>query len=346
MKVDYLLIGAGMAGLVLRRMLEGQSVAIIDPNPGSYKVGESVVPEQFEHPLMRALLPKIQALPSYSPKYGTTFVSDDSVASFPLPEHEAGIAMHVARAEIEQLLVREWNIQVEREKVLEIDVEAHRVRTSERTWEVQKQIIDCSGAAMVIASMLGEVSSLWPVWATWGYFDVVENDDARFWASVKAANKKYLRYDVLRRSVLEVNELPGWSPSRSTILTQLGDGLWSWQIPLFHSKLLSCGLVSRHGPISEDRYREVAPARRSANYTLQPASEKYDPVYRKIHSREGFARRMNCTATSPDRPAVMILVHASTQNTGIHVVTTSIRCVEPQATMNSANPVRKNPHSR
>ena len=283
-KVDYLLIGAGMAGLVLRRLLRSDRAVLVDQNPGAYKIGESVVPEQFHHPVMRALLPAIEQLPSYSPKYGTTFVSDDSVASFPLPAEEAGVAMHVARSEVEQLMQREWALDIARERVLEVDVARHRVRTDQRTYEVAGQIIDCSGPAMVLGTALKDVRPLWPVWATWGYFDVVDG-------------KSYLRYDALRRSALPSGEIAGWSPSRTTILTREDDGLWTWQIPLFHSKLLSLGVVSRHGPVSQERYLEIARTRHAPNYTLAPRPRDDSSPFHRYHSREGFARRCGTAAT-------------------------------------------------
>lgn len=297
MKVDYLLIGAGMAGLVLRKFLDGHRVVLIDQNPGSYKIGESVVPEQFQHPFMRALLPAIEKLPSYSPKFGTTFVSDDAVASFPLPKEEAGIAMHVARAELEQLMISEWNIPIRREKVLEIDVARHVVRTDAETYEVEKQVIDCSGPAMVLASMLGDVRSLWPVWARWGYFDVVDNDDARFWAPIRDGRKAYLRYDAVRRRVLKGDEIAGWSPSRSTVLTRAADGVWTWQIPLHDSKVLSFGVVSRHGPIDEAMYDDVTSRHASPNYTLRARPTNGPGAFDRRYAREGFARRASTAAT-------------------------------------------------
>ncbi|MFO0652970.1 MAG: hypothetical protein U0326_42525 [Polyangiales bacterium] len=297
MKVDHLLIGAGMAGLVLRRLLKSERTVLIDQNPGAYKIGESVVPEQFHHPVMRALLPAIEALPSYSPKYGTTFVSDDSVASFPLPPEETGVAMHVARSEIEQLMRREWSIDIAQERVLEVDPARHLVRTDRQTYEVERQIIDCSGPAMVVGSTLGDVKPLWPVWATWGYFDVVHNDDARFRNDVATHGRKYLRYDALRRNVLKSDEIAGWSPSRTTILTREDDGLWTWQIPLFHSTRLSFGVVSRHGPVSRERYRDIAMTRHAPNYTLAERPEDASSPYNRYHAREGFARRCGTAAT-------------------------------------------------
>jgi hypothetical protein len=295
MKTDYLIIGAGQAGLVLKRFL-GRSV-LLDPNPGGYKIGESVVPEQFAHPVMQALVPKVRELPSFAPKFGTTFVCGDSVASFPLPPTEAALSMHVARSELEQLMAREWDTDITRERVVEIDLARKTVRTDKQTYEVERQIIDCSGPAMVVGSALGEVSSLWPVYAAWGYFDVLSSSDDRFWDALRRDGKKYLRYDAPRRKVLPGSEIDGWSPSRTTILTRLRDGVWTWQIPLFGSKLLSFGVVSRHAPISSAELLSIAAEHRSENYVLAPRAPDGSSHYNRIYTREGFARRARVGAT-------------------------------------------------
>jgi len=41
MKVDYLIIGAGLAGITLKHFLKNDRTVVVDPNPGAYKVGES-----------------------------------------------------------------------------------------------------------------------------------------------------------------------------------------------------------------------------------------------------------------------------------------------------------------
>lgn len=297
MKTDYLIIGAGQAGLVLKRFLTVGSSVLLDPNPGGYKIGESVVPEQFAHPVMNALVPKVRELPSYAPKLGTTFVCDDSVASFPLPPTEAALSMHVARSELELMMVREWNTEITRERVVEVDLAKKTVRTDKQTYEVERQIIDCSGPAMVLGSALGEVSSLWPVYAAWGYFDVLSNSDDQFWGAIQRDGKKYLRYDAPRRRILPGTEIDGWSPSRTTILTRLRDGVWTWQIPLFDAKLLSFGVVSRHGPVSAAELLSIAAERRSENYVLEPRPQDGSSHYNQIYTREGFARRARVAAT-------------------------------------------------
>ena len=108
---------AAAANLAITFASHGERTVLIDARPGGYKIGESVVPEQFEHPVMRALLPRVRELPSYTTKHGTTFISDDSVAAFPLPAADAKLAMHVARSELEQLIAREWSSPIRVETI-------------------------------------------------------------------------------------------------------------------------------------------------------------------------------------------------------------------------------------
>ncbi len=65
--VDYLLLGAGMAGTVLDHFLRSDRKVLVDSNPGGYKVGESVAPEHFRHPELAALLDDVHALPRSRP---------------------------------------------------------------------------------------------------------------------------------------------------------------------------------------------------------------------------------------------------------------------------------------
>ena len=83
-EVEHLIVGAGPAGLVLQRFLREPDTVLLDPSPFGYKIGESIIPEHFGHPLLAELLPALRAQPSYSPKYGTIFVADGCAASFPL----------------------------------------------------------------------------------------------------------------------------------------------------------------------------------------------------------------------------------------------------------------------
>lgn len=297
--VEHVIIGAGLAGLVLRHFLRDRDVVLLDPSPFGYKIGESVVPEQFGHPELRALVPKIHELPSHTLKLGTTFCSEGSIASFPLPPAEANVSMHVARQELEELIAREWNVPIVRERVLSVDVAAHRVETDTTVYECSGPILDCSGPAMVVANALGEVEKLFATSATWAYWDVVEADARRFHDAVRGSGQRYLRYDAMRRAVLpDATEHPDWAPQRTTILTRLDDATWTWQIPLFRSKLLSYGVISRGEPIDPAKYREIARAHAAPGFVLAERGVEGPGPYDRMHHRAGFARRARHPATA------------------------------------------------
>lgn len=291
-RFDHVVIGAGLAGLVLGHFLRDRRVVVLDPAPFSYKIGESVVPEQFGHPALRALVPAIRELPSYSIKAGTTFVSDGSVASFPLPPAEAGVSCHVARQELERLIADTWRVPIVREKVVSVDVAARRVITERATYESAGPILDCSGPAMVVANALGEVDRLFPTSATWAYWDIDACDASAFHRAVHDRGLRYLRYDAMRRRVLPgEDELPGWAPERTTLLTRLDGNVWTWQIPLFDARLLSYGVISRGDPIDEETYRAIALAGASPGYRLRARPTGGESPYDRVHTRRGFARR-------------------------------------------------------
>ncbi|MCA9687982.1 MAG: hypothetical protein KC636_00110, partial [Myxococcales bacterium] len=171
MRVEHVIIGAGLAGLVLARVL-GPRALLIDPNPGGYKIGESLIPELFRHPLLAALLPRVRALPSCSPKEGTTFASEGQVAFFPLAPSEAALSMHVARPELEGLMLEAWELEVTRARITAIDWDRKRVETTAGPVDYTGLVLDCSGPAMVVATLRGEVEQLARVHATWGYHDI------------------------------------------------------------------------------------------------------------------------------------------------------------------------------
>lgn len=297
-RVDHVIIGAGLAGLVLRRFLRDRNVVLLDPAPFSYKIGESVVPEQFGHPEMRALVPAVRALPSYSLKAGTTFVSAGSVASFPLPPAEAGVSCHVSRHELEAMIAERWSISIVREKVIAVDVERRRVTTTARVYESAGPILDCSGPAMVIANALGEVERLFPTSATWAYWDIESSDSSAFHRAVRERGLRYLRFDAMRRRVLPGgDELPGWAPERTTLLTRLDGNVWTWQIPLHDARVLSYGVISRGEPIDEASYRRIALEGASPGYRLRPRSTAGPSPYDRVHTRAGFARRARRAAS-------------------------------------------------
>jgi len=289
-QVEHLIIGAGIAGLVLRRFLESDRVVILDPEPAGYKIGESLIPELFRHPELAALLPRVQALPSYTPKYGTTFVAQGEVALFPIGQREIGEAMHVARAELEGALIDAWELEVVRARVTSIDFERKRVQTSAGEYEVSGLILDCSGPAMVVAKALGEIENLLPVHATWGYYDVVAEHPEALVEMIAAQGLRYLQYDVRHRQAVAASEVDMRQIARTTYLSQVADGIWTWQIPLFRGRMLSYGVVSRHGPVSAEAYREIAERTHAPHFELRRRPEG-EAAFDRIHERNGFARQ-------------------------------------------------------
>jgi hypothetical protein len=290
--VDHLILGAGIAGLVLRRMLG--SGLVIDANPSGYKIGESVIPEQFQHPVMRSLLPAIEKLPSYSAKRGTIFIGDGAIASFPLIAQFG--ALHVFRSELEALMQETWQIPIQQERILEIDVKNHTVRTDRETYRSRGPILDCSGPAMLTATALGEVDTMWPISATWGYFDIEAVDDARFWHQVAQTGIPTTFLDVPSGRFL-----PHWTPetikvSETTVLMQVAPGTWMWQIPLWHRKILSVGLVTRGQAISHEQFYDVAEPLIASCYKVDRRPPGQSPLDR-VHGRSAFARRARRAAS-------------------------------------------------
>lgn len=293
-RVEYLIIGAGMAGSVLRRFLRSERCVILDHAPDSYKIGESIIPEHFSHPVLRELLPEIRKLPSYSPKWGTTFVSRDSVVSFPL-QPPVSSAMHVARQELDAHARLAWKTPVVRERVTEIDLARKRVITNKNVYAVEKQILDCSGPAMVVANSIGDVIPIRPVYSRWTYFDVVKIDNSRFWNEIKSSGRAYRRFQAASGRLLPGDEADQWEPSKTTILTDVEDGVWTWQIPMYNSRLLSFGVVSRHGPVDNARLHDLAERTHAAQYTLKRRPTGRSALH-KTHVRNHFARRARVPA--------------------------------------------------
>ncbi|TNF31177.1 MAG: hypothetical protein EP329_12745 [Deltaproteobacteria bacterium] len=295
-EVNYVIIGAGMAGTVVSRFLNDDDVVVLDPSPGGYKIGESIIPEHFHHPVMREMLPQIKALPSYSEKWGSTFVGPQSVASFPLPPHGAEVAMHIAREELEPLMHEVWQTPIVRERVVAVDLAERAVETDQTRYRARKLIIDCSGPSMVVARRTCGVKTLSPVWSRWGYLDITAIDDDAFWRHIEEAGLDYVRYDTPKGLLLPAGEQDGWRPSKTTILTQIRPGTWMWQIPMYAEKLLSVGVVSRHGAVSEEEWRDLAISRRAAQYELAFRPEGA-ASWDKMHVRNGFAVLANEIAT-------------------------------------------------
>lgn len=296
-EVDFLIIGAGISGIVLRKFLANQNTVQLDPAPGGYKIGESIIPEHFHNLIVREQMPKIKQLPSYTPKWGTTFVTKDKVAAFPLPKELADIAMHIERSQLEQMMIEDWGLDIIKEKVLDIDFENKIVKSDKNSYKVNKQIIDCSGPAMVIATILGERHPIIKTHCSWAYFDVVKIDDSKYWEDIRKKGKLYLRLNVPSGKLIKVKDDPNWRPSRTTCLTQLDDGVWSWQIPLYDSTRLSFGIVNRHKHTTKEELYELAKKHHAPQYTLEPRPLDNSSDLNKFYVRDNFAQAANKAST-------------------------------------------------
>ncbi|MEI8258220.1 MAG: hypothetical protein WCJ30_21285, partial [Deltaproteobacteria bacterium] len=294
--VDYVIIGGGIAGITLKHFLKNSNTVLLEADPGRYKIGESIIPEQFRHPEVQKLLPALRACPSYSPKYGTTFIETGSAASFPLPEGALGGAMHITRTEMEQVMLDAWGVEFRAERVIGVDLAQKIVRTETQEYKVARQIIDCSGPNMVLSNLLKKTEILWPVSTTWAYWDITENEPERFYNTLSERGWNWQRYSYQHRRVL-AEETRDWRPGRSTILTKIKDGMWTWQIPLYGEKLLSYGIVSRGGTISREEYRDIASKHIAPNYKLAPRAVDGSGTYNRMYVRNNFARRSSVAAT-------------------------------------------------
>lgn len=297
-KVDHVILGAGLAGAVLYRLLHRHKrVAILDPAPGGWKIGEANVPEMFASPIFGGLMEKIRRLPSFSQKNGSVFIGDDSFAVYPIVSNRAD-AVHVARDELEQLLLSEWQIPVAPERVTSVDIAGRAVHTSEGTWESRGPIIDCSGAAMLVARTLGDVQRLWPIASVWRYYDVDAVEPAAFFEQMEATGRRGMVIDIPNIRRLPDETLNGWAPHEATNLTKIADGTWMWQIPLFNAKMLSVGLVSRDEGIDEAALHAAVEQHHARSYRIRPRSVVPEgSVYDRVHRRAGFAQRAGKSAS-------------------------------------------------
>lgn len=297
-EVDYIIIGAGMAGTTLAHFLrDDRETVVLDPRPGGYKIGESVIPEQFHHPEMRALVEAVKELPSYSPKVGSTFMAGKDVASFPLPPHGCEVAMHVARYELEPLMHRTWNTPIERERVKDVDAERRVVVTDKGIWKARRLILDCSGPAMVVARKCGEIKELYSTFARWSYFDITDVDESRFWSHLRTHGHSYRRFDVPNGRFMAEEEDPHWAPSKQTILSQIARGVWTWQIPLYREKLLSFGVVTRSDRVDAEAYYQIVAKYKAPQFTLRRRPHDASSPLNRIHVRGRFANRATVPAT-------------------------------------------------
>ena len=286
--VDYVILGAGIGGMTLQHILKGTSTVLIDPAPGRYKIGESIIPQHFIEPEVRPLFDIVSRLPSSTPKEGSLFVSHDSVGAFP-PFSESNFTIHVARQELEAATAKFFGTEVVREHVEAVDVAARTVETDQGTFVARKLIIDCSGPSRIVARALGLAREVWPVWASWAYHDVVDRDDERFWSTLRRGDKQFFLYDEAKRRLEESTHFEALKPTHSTILTHVADGTWTWQIPLHGARLLSVGVVSRRGPVSADEYVDVTTRSIGPQFRTQLRPWDRSGPFNNLHVRNRFA---------------------------------------------------------
>ncbi|HEY6459695.1 MAG TPA: hypothetical protein VIY73_06070, partial [Polyangiaceae bacterium] len=285
--VDFVILGAGIAGMTLQHVLRGTSAVLIDGAPGRYKIGESIIPQHFVEPEVRPLFAIAQRLPSASPKDGTLFIDERSIGGFELLD--SNLTLHVARPELEAATAAHFGTEIVRERVESVDVAARTVTTDAGTWTANELIVDCSGPARLVARSLGIAREVWPVFASWAYHDILAVDDDALFEPVRRSEKAFFRYSERRRRVEPSGDWTGMRASRCTTLTQVEDGVWTWQIPLFAATRLSVGVVSRHGPIDEERYLAITGRSMAASYTTRLRPWDRSEPHNAFHVRNHFA---------------------------------------------------------
>ncbi len=292
-EVEHLVIGAGVAGMTLAHRL-GERAIVIDPHPDRYKIGESIIPQHFYDPAFAPLLERVRAAESACPKIGTLFVRGDTASYFPILDDDALAertpAVHVERAELERISRQWFGTKPRPERALSVDFEARAVLTDSAHYRVHGLVADCSGPAMFVARQLEMVRELWPIRATWAYWDVERIDRPRFRDWLHGGPHEYLRYDGIARGLVRGRAADDWDPSHVTMLTAIEEGLWSWQIPLHAGMRLSFGLVSRKGPIDEQAYIAHTKSALGPQYVAKLRAFSHAGPYDVLHQRQRFAR--------------------------------------------------------
>ncbi|MCA9642586.1 MAG: hypothetical protein H6718_26725 [Polyangiaceae bacterium] len=287
-ETDYLIIGAGIAGLTFRHFLGDADAVVVDSRPGRYKIGESIVPPHFFAQELRPLLAKARELKSASDKLGTLFVGGEGVSFFH-SYYDAEFTLHLDRRELEQLYRDHFQIEVSEERVASIDFEAKVVTTDRERYRVRRQIVDCSGPAMVVARARNDARELWPAYASWLYLPIDRVDDQRFWQDLVSSKTPFFRYSDTTQAVLPDEIDWALRPSHMTMLRRLEDGVWNWQIPLYRSSLLSFGVVSRHGPVSDDALLSFVRDHLGKQYDARVDLTGGQDPHKRIHRRNRFA---------------------------------------------------------
>jgi hypothetical protein len=150
---------------------------------------------------------------------------------------------------------------------------------------------------MVVARKCAEVLDLWPVYARWAYFNIDEINDDRFWQSIKDRGQSYRRYDVPNGRLLDMNEDPAWRPSKTTCITEIRKGVWTWQIPTHNERVLSFGVVSKTDKVDEAAFFEIAEKHHAPQYTLSRRPRDGSSGLNRFHLRNNFAQYAKTPAT-------------------------------------------------
>ncbi len=296
-EIDFLVIGGGIAGLTLCRFLTTKSVVCLEPKPCQFKLGEAVSPDHFDHPRLYEIAASARSLPSYSEKWGSLFVFDDSAAAYPTSSHGAQLALHIRRDELEDLMIRQWRPPLRAERAIEVDLDRKLVRTNGNLYRVRQQILDCSGPAMFMARLFGAVHKLWDVYCSWFYLDVDDVDDTAFPRWLEKRGIRLRAYDAKAGSDLKPDELQRWRPSRYTYVRNVKDGSWLWQIPLYRQREISFGLTSVHGKVTLDDLRAAVSGHLAPMFKAHPKPLDGSSPHHKYHVRNQYAVRAETAAT-------------------------------------------------
>lgn len=246
-EVDYLIIGAGIAWLFLKHKLIWESV-LIDKNPFWYKIWESHLPnllhcdEEFLEFVENA-----KSLKSYCIKRWSVFIDkisqEQSCVAIPLGHQ---FALHAERWELEKELSEFFKIDVKKESAEEIDFERNIVHTNKHIYKVRKYIIDSSWYSKFSWKLKQNICEYrwFSSFAKWGYWEISnysKNPDSFSWM---------------------------------TLLTRIDKNTWSWQIPLFNNKVLSCGIIKANEEISDELYDTLVQENKYEGYTIKKVSDK------------------------------------------------------------------------
>jgi hypothetical protein len=263
---DYLIIWMWISWIWLKYKLKWD-VVLLDKSPFSYKIWESHIPNLLDADIwLLKLAPKISKnLKSYQLKKWSIFAdSKESLYwQFVYTDLKDAYTFHSERPELEKLLVDELNIDYKVEEVIDIDFDNKIVETNINKYKVNKYILDCSWPNMFIANKLWLVKKVYDdrkSFATWWYWDVKSNDNSK---------KKVDEY---------------------TLLNQIDDKTWIWQIPLFWWKIISIWVVSLSYKVEKKEYLDIVEKYKHPYYKDINLSNDKESYLWKIHYRLNFSK--------------------------------------------------------